>query len=175
MIEAELIFGAIKDENMNGKIRVSIVATSLKGSSIPSDSRPPVFNVVNGSSYRGNNFSDNLFSKSNIDQNYVNSIDGANALKLDEAYEIKNTEEQNALIDSFESNEESKIAEETIENTNNLNDIPTGVSIESASYMENNANLTSENKSLFNNNLTEEKFRKRGYSKTFHRRSKFRT
>ena len=28
--EAELIFGAIKDENMNGKIRVSIVATSLK-------------------------------------------------------------------------------------------------------------------------------------------------
>ena len=32
--EAELIFGAIKDENMNGKIRVSIVATSLKGSSI---------------------------------------------------------------------------------------------------------------------------------------------
>ena len=165
--EAELIFGAIKDENMNGKIRVSIVATSLKGSSIPSDSRPPVFNVVNGSSYRGNNFSDNLFSKSNIDQNYVNSIDGANALKLDEAYEIKNTEEQNALIDSFESNEESKIAEETIENTNNLNDIPTGVSIESASYMENNANLTSENKSLFNNNLTEENLEKEDTPKLF--------
>ena len=30
--EAELIFGAIKDENMNGKIRVSIVATALNGS-----------------------------------------------------------------------------------------------------------------------------------------------
>ena len=29
--EAELIFGAIKDENMDGKIRVSIVATSLDG------------------------------------------------------------------------------------------------------------------------------------------------
>ena len=29
--EAELIFGAIKDENMNGKIRVSIVATALDG------------------------------------------------------------------------------------------------------------------------------------------------
>ena len=27
--EAELIFGAIKDENMTGKIRVSIVATAL--------------------------------------------------------------------------------------------------------------------------------------------------
>ena len=86
---------------------------------------------------------------------------------LDEAYEIKNTEDQNALIDSFESNEESKIAEETIENTNNLNDIPTGVSIESASYMENNANLTSENKSLFNNNLTEENLEKEDTPKLF--------
>ena len=37
--EAELIFGAIKDENMNGKIRVSIVATSLKGSNIYSDQK----------------------------------------------------------------------------------------------------------------------------------------
>ena len=30
--EAEIIFGAIKDENMNGKMRVSIVATALDGS-----------------------------------------------------------------------------------------------------------------------------------------------
>ena len=29
--EAEIIFGAIKDENMSGKIRVSIVATALDG------------------------------------------------------------------------------------------------------------------------------------------------
>ena len=29
--EAELIFGAIKDENLNGKMRVSIVATALDG------------------------------------------------------------------------------------------------------------------------------------------------
>ena len=32
--EAELIFGAIKDEKMTGKIRVSIVATSLDGHKI---------------------------------------------------------------------------------------------------------------------------------------------
>ena len=165
--EAELIFGAIKDENMNGKIRVSIVATSLNGSSISNGAKPPVFNVVNGSSYRGNNFSDNLFSKSNIDQNYVNSIDGANALKLDETYEIKNTEEQNALIDSFESKEENKIAEESIENSNNLNEIPTGVSIESASYMEKNADLISENKPLFNSSLAEENLEKENTPKLF--------
>ena len=60
--EAELIFGAIKDENMNGKIRVSLVATSLKGSNINTDPRP-VLNVVNGLNSRTNNFSDNLFSK----------------------------------------------------------------------------------------------------------------
>ena len=30
--EAELIFGSIEDERLNGKIRVSIVATSLDGS-----------------------------------------------------------------------------------------------------------------------------------------------
>ena len=61
--EAELNFWCYKDENMNGKIRVSIVATSLKGSSI-SDPKP-VLNIVNGSN--GNKiFSENLFSKSNV-------------------------------------------------------------------------------------------------------------
>ena len=135
--EAELIFGAIKDENMNGKIRVSIVATSLKGSSISSDIKP-VLNVVNGSNGRNNTYSDNLFSKVNTEQNIVSSIDGATALKLDESYEIKNSKDQSALIDSFESEEEDKIKEEALLNHNNNDEIPTGVSIESASYMENN-------------------------------------
>ena len=135
--EAELIFGAIKDENMNGKIRVSIVATSLKGSSINPDPRP-VLNVVNGSNVSNNNFSDNLFSKNNIEQNVINSIDGATALKLDESYEIKSSEEQSALIESFENNEENKIAENTLAYSKEADDIPTGVSIESASYIEKN-------------------------------------
>ncbi len=141
--EAELIFGAIKDENMHGKIRVSIVATSLKGSSIDVDSRP-ILNIVNGSNGRNNNFSDNLFSKNNVDQSVVTSIDGANALKLDESYEIKNSEERNSLIDSFESNEENQTAEEAINHSRNINEIPNGVSIESASYMENFSDIQSE-------------------------------
>ena len=44
--EAEFIFGAIKDENMNGKIRVSIVATALKGSRDKTPEPIPVLNVV---------------------------------------------------------------------------------------------------------------------------------
>ncbi len=142
--EAELIFGAIKDENMNGRIRVSIVATSLKGSYINPDPRP-ILNVVNGSQNKASNFSDNLFSKNNLDQNVVSSIDGANALKLDESLEIKNTEDQNTLIDSFESNEENKILEQKLTQTTQAEQIPSGVSIESASYIENNSEFTEEN------------------------------
>ena len=71
-------------------------------------------------------------------QNVVNSIDGANALKLDESFEIKNSEEQSALIDSFESDEENKIVRKRFNKGNTSEEFPTGVSIESASYMENN-------------------------------------
>ena len=71
----------------------------------------------------------------------IRTIDGANALKLDESYEIKSNEEQNALIDSFESNEENSIAEATLSQNNLTEEIPTGVSIESASYMENNSDI----------------------------------
>ncbi len=138
--EAELIFGAIKDEDMNGKIRVSIVATSLKGSMNLYESKP-IFNVVNGTSSKNNSFPDNLFAKNNVDQNVVSSISGANALKLDESYEIKNSEEQNALIESFESNEENKIANDELIKKNDNDEVPSGVSIESASYMENNIKI----------------------------------
>ena len=96
---------------MNGKIRVSIVATSLKGS-LTNQEPKPKFNIVNGTNARNSNFSDNLFSKNNIEQNVVGSIDGATALKLDESFEIKDSEEQNALIESFENNEENNITNE---------------------------------------------------------------
>jgi len=153
--EAELIFGAIKDENMNGKIRVSIVATSLKGSSITPDPRP-VLNVVNGSNLRNNNISDNLFSRNNnLENNVVSSIDGATALKLDESYEIKNNEEQSALINSFESNEEKKIAEDAQNNVIDSDEIPTGVSFESTSYMEKNTESINEKSNILNNEVLE--------------------
>ena len=91
----------------------------------------------------GGNFSDNLFSKNNLEQNIVSSIDGANALKLDESFEVKNSEEQNALINDFESNEENKIKNDEIVQKNLNDEIPAGVSIESASYIEKNDNNNS--------------------------------
>ena len=79
---------------------------------------------------------DNLFANP-IEKNVVNSIEGATALKLDESFEVKNSEEQNALFYSFENSEENKISEQTILNKSVSEEIPAGVSIESASYIEN--------------------------------------
>ena len=83
--EAELIFGAIKDDNMDGKIRVSIVATSLDGHKPESKT---VLNMVNRIQNRNPGYSDNIFKNPNIENNTLNSIDGATALKLDEQLEI---------------------------------------------------------------------------------------
>ena len=119
--EAELIFGAIKDESMTGKIRVSIVATALDGQKVENNT---VLNMVSRIQNRNTGYSENLFSHSpRIDNNTINSIDGATALKLDESFEIKD-ESQQAIVK---------------ESTSSLNEnLTTGVSIESASYIENN-------------------------------------
>ena len=150
--EAELIFGAIKDENMDGKIRVSIVATALHGS----ETRP-YLNLVNNSSSsklsnKSYNLGESLFTNNLADKHVSSSIDGATALKLDESYEIKTSEEQNALIDRFENKEEIKLAEEKSDKTTFSEEIPSGVSIESASYMENNVEAQTNNYQEQSNN-----------------------
>ena len=165
--EAELIFGAIKDENMNGKIRVSIVATALHGSG-----SKPYLNLVNttnnSSLNRGPSQGDTLFNAKSIDNNITSSIDGATALKLDESLEIKNSDEQNALIDSFESKEEIKIAQEEVtEKSKFNNEIPSGVSIESASYMENNPEMKLENTNKINGDYFKENTHEENTPKLF--------
>ena len=140
--EAELIFGAIKDENMIGKMRVSIVATALDGHKPESKT---VLNMVTRIQNRNNGYSEGLFSQSTkVENTTFNSIDGATALKLDEKYDI-NEQLQNPVSDNTESsmpdikNENDSIGSE-IEN------IPDGVSIESASYIESyNDNSMKEN------------------------------
>ena len=153
--EAELIFGAIKDENMDGKIRVSIVATSLKGSNISQGQRP-VFNLVSGFNNRTNNYSENSLFKNNNDQNFLSSIDGATALKLDESLELKNDKEQNDLINNFEASEENQLTKEPLLSKDIESEITKGVSIESASYMENNPDLKMEEISSDENISTHE-------------------
>ena len=138
--EAELIFGAIKDENMNGKIRVSIVATALDG--YKSENKT-VLNMVSRIQNRNTGYSDSLFyQNTRADSNTLNSINGATALKLDESYEVN--EEQNTTI-NFQTLLDEEQSEEASTSENVLNDIPSGVSIENTSYMEKNINDVQDN------------------------------
>ena len=131
--EAEIIFGAIKDENMTGKIRVSIVATALDGYH---NENKTVLNMVSRIQNRNSGHSDNLFSHNpRIDNNTLNSIDGATALKLDESFEIKD-EAQNNFLNQVNNNLFDENVNEISYEDKQLNDIPSGVSIESASYIE---------------------------------------
>ncbi len=119
--EAELIFGAIKDENLNGKMRVSIVATALDGDFPESKS---VINNVHRIHTRGAGYSDD--TPKNIDvptMPDLGSIQGATALKLDN--EIQ--ENQNTLVTKQE-------------------DLISGVSLENAAYFENDLNQDESNK-----------------------------
>ena len=133
--EAELIFGAIKDENMNGKIRVSIVATSLDGYKSENNT---VLNMVSRIQNRNTGYSDSLFShNTRTDSNNIGSIEGATALKLDQSYEVN--EELNSKI-NYENTLDDQHSENTFVNEEEFNNIPSGVSIESAGYMENTIN-----------------------------------
>ena len=134
--EAELIFGAIKDESMTGKIRVSIVATALDGHR---NENKTVLNMFSSRSQnRSSGYSDNLFSHNpRIETNTLNSIEGATALKLDESFQLHEDEQTN-----FVNNEKNLGNENLFENSDEQesfsNDTSSGISIESASYIENN-------------------------------------
>ena len=81
---------------------------------------------------RNTGYSENLFSHPRMEKNTLSSIDGATALKLDESYELDH--EQNSSINNMKNEDTSALNEvNTIQNN-----IPSGVSIESASYIENN-------------------------------------
>ena len=143
--EAEIIFGAIKDEKMTGKIRVSIVATALDGYKTEDKT---VLNMVSRIHNRNTGYSENLFSQNpRVENNALGSIEGATALKLDESYQLD--EQQNNSIGEIEDeNLNEDLYMNHIDQTQKITDnIPSGVSIESASYIE-NSNLESEQNSF---------------------------
>ena len=120
--EAELIFGAIKDESLSGKMRVSIVATALDGETPESRS---VVNMVHRIHNRNTGYSENNFSTNNnipVSPS-LETIQGATALKLD-----------NEIKPELEPIHESK------QEATSTNDLETGVSLDNAAYLENNIN-----------------------------------
>ena len=136
--EAELIFGAIEDLNLNGKMRVSIVATALDGQQPESKT---ILNMVDRIQNRNNGYSDSLFPKNtHIENNTFSSIQGATALKLNEEFEVNRNEESLSVPEVENVTEPIK-----------KDEMPSGISIESASYMENN----SEHETIFADNTAE--------------------
>jgi cell division protein FtsZ len=128
--EAELIFGAIKDESLNGKMRVSIVATALDGQVA---STIGVVNMVNRIQNRNSGYSDAaLFSKGTTMQNNSvnNSINGATALKLDEQFEVD--EAQKSTLNIQEETIAQNTNEEQFLNTLENNSFENEINIESS-------------------------------------------
>ena len=107
---------------------------------------------------RNSGYSEGLFShNTRVENNTFNSIDGATALKLDESYELNN-EESNAAINNFEKKIDSQPLENNFTEEELINEIPSGVSMESASYIEssNNSEETSNNISSVNEEIVED-------------------
>ena len=109
--EAEIINGSIIDQKLEGKIRVSIVATALDGQEPESKS---VINMVHRIQNRNTGYSDfsqvNVPSSFNFNSTLTNTaVDGANALKLDN--EIVSETNQ----DTISSNVSEELSEQTQE------------------------------------------------------------
>ena len=121
--EAELIIGAITDPDLDGKMRVSIVATALDGQQPEAKS---VINMVHRIHNRNPGYSDfsNMVSntQTNLSNNHSHITEGATALKLEEEVTTANIEDlnENVLADhSAVANSEvinEKNPEENLEN-----------------------------------------------------------
>ena len=113
--EAELIIGAITDPTLDGKMRVSIVATSLDGQQPESKS---VINMVHRIQNRNSGYSDMTNNGSHQSFNFSTQAtstitEGANALKLDNEVEEPITQDSSTTNVSI--NESDSLTEEFVE------------------------------------------------------------
>jgi hypothetical protein len=91
---------------------------------------------------RNSGYSENLFSQSpRAENSTISSIDGATALKLDESYHLEEQELNNSIYNVENQSAPHNFQQTLAETEPATDDLSSGVSIESASYME-NSNLT---------------------------------
>jgi cell division protein FtsZ len=143
--EAELIIGAITDAELDGKMRVSIVATSLDGQQPETKS---VINMVHRIQNRNPGYSDFSNIGSSASFNFSNTTSnpvshGANALKL----ENEIVQEQNQ--DNFSSN----VSTEEVVHSNNFE---TESVVEDSSVNEMEKSFTQEAMETSQEQITEE-------------------
>jgi len=120
--EAELIFGSIEDERLNGKIRVSIVATSLDGQE---PETKPVVSMIHRLQNRNVGYSNNLTSTLATNQTTLNATEGATALNINNEVENINAQVEQENIKQEENNLTNDLSLENIsmENAAYLQDI----------------------------------------------------
>jgi len=124
--EADLITGSIEDENLNGKIRVSIVATSLDGQE---PETKPVISIIHRLHNRNNGYSNNLTSTLANNQTTLNATEGATALDLNNVFGESEISPQKP--------EQKEVKKQEAKQESNQDPLFGNVSIESATYMEN--------------------------------------
>ena len=123
---AEIIIGSVTDDSLEGKVRVSIVATALDGQQPESKS---VINMVHRIQNRNPGYSDfSSHSNSasfNFSQQGSTVTDGANALKVDTESEINTNSDHNfdqdqILDQTINVNSDVEAAENIISNDESL-------------------------------------------------------
>jgi len=126
--EAELIIGAITDSAMDGKMRVSIVATALdnQGPQVK-----PIVSMVHRIQNRNNGYSENLSKTLVMNQTTLDATDGATALNLDTALESKVENQMDTAIEPKAEDQKDKNEDYNAEN----------ISLESATYFQNTENI----------------------------------
>jgi cell division protein FtsZ len=150
--EAELIIGAITDSSLDGKMRVSIVATALDGQQPEAKS---VINMVHRIQNRNPGYSDFSNVGSAQSFNFSNSMsnvatDGANALKLENEIVTESASETSSMEQIKDLNEEYN--EQVLSNQENETEINIEDNIEEEKLLNGLENfaIEEENPELFN-------------------------
>jgi len=144
--EAELIFGSIEDEKLNGKIRVSIVATSLDGQE---PQIKPIISMVHRLQTRNTGYPVNSASTIASNQATLSATEGATALDLNSVTEEKTNIQEVSTVE--ETKQEEIRNETTQENSQDL--ALENVSMESAAYLQTTENLIEDSNSDSGENI----------------------
>ena len=128
--EAELIIGAITDSSLDGKMRVSIVATALdnQGPQIK-----PVVSMVHRINSRNFSKSENLAKNLIMNQTTLSATEGATALDMNQ------TPEQSLVVEQSLSPEQSLMVKQSHANEKNEDSnefFDPNISIENAAYLQ---------------------------------------
>ena len=131
--EAELNVGAIEDKNLNGKIRVSIIATSLDGQE---PERKPVISMVHRLQNRNMGYVDHPINTVTSNQPTLNATEGATALDMNAIIEQNQTKESELVTEPHKV--KTEVNEPLVEN----------ISMENATYLQNMENLSEDESNM---------------------------